>query len=195
MAASTDNEITQVMKIYNEHKFHFLYFDVEQQKYICINREFLLTINNKTIVAQFISTNWFQWKFDIKYDTEFMYVCVPEHLSYKVVEEIVNARDYHKLTFFVEFIIPKEKMQSYYTDLLCQNNNTMNSRIRFTQGETSRSDNIKEVALSDLNGSCRLYFDPDNDTNYEDILLMMLPSFEISKTCLDYTTIVDSLTC
>ena len=106
----------------------------------------------------------------------------------------MNACDYHKLTFFVEFIIPKEKMQSYYTDLLCQNNNTMNPRIRFTQSETSRSDTIKDIALSDLNGSCGLYFDTDNDTNYEDVILMMLPSFEISKTCLEYSVIADSLT-
>lgn len=107
-----NNEIeirdNQYMKYLNSNrknnvtKMMFLFKHQETNNYICNYHAFMLNASsNQHLVGQFISSNWFKERINVKHMLEFMIIEASKQASYDDIEEIVNNREEHELDAIV----------------------------------------------------------------------------------------------
>ena len=100
---------------YNGIKFVFLYkVDETVDKYYVINRSFVLTMTRTTMLGQYISSNWFNWKYDIKNDISFMIIGVDKDVSFIKLQHLLDINDFTSFKYTKSFTVSKDKLQTVY---------------------------------------------------------------------------------
>lgn len=179
---------TVAQTTYNSKKFMFLFYDTYKEKYVCVNRPFVLTLSDNKITGQFITTNWFKWAFSTECANKFMIVCVNEHSTSDNVESIVNAEDYYKLHFYKIFTLQQHAAETLYDDVYEKTRHAKNASTHFS---FYNHENATIEPFETFQMNVRLYFDTsdyiplDNDFvagHREDTVLLSLPSFELDRS-------------
>ena len=135
---------------YNDTKFVLLYKpSTSSSNYKAINRSFILTHTSTKLVGQYISSNWFNWKYNVSEDISFMIIGINKNMSFIKLQNLLDKNNFDSFDYMNSFTIKKEILQEIYD----------NQRPR---------DNINCISLKKdmiLSFTTRLYKNNDDDSN------------------------------
>ena len=154
-------------------KYLFLFYNQKTAMFECISRSFILTNYSEYTMGQFLSSNWFNYKFDITQDATFAVVGVPNEMNITEVASIVNQKEYGKLEFFTQFTI--------LSSILIEKYNLLNyqscSSVKIVSNDSTNSP--KTI----LGLAVRSFKNIDDTEDFETrYVLLSHPSFECDFT-------------
>jgi len=147
---------------YNGTKFVLLYkHSIDSSTYKAINRSFILTHTSTKLVGQYISSNWFNWKYNVSEDISFMIIGINKNMSFVKLNYLLEKKEFDQFDYRNSFTIKKEILQEIYD----------NQRPR----DTITCISLKKDMI--LSFTARLHKNNDDDSNK---LLISHPSFKLS---------------
>ena len=191
---------TSMTSEYNNKKFMFAYYDEFEERFTCIDRAFVLSVNEDTVVGQFITTNWFKWAFSTNKSARFMIVCVDTNVTSHQIENCISNSDYSRFHNYKVFTLGESGMKTLYYDIKNESESHPNSSKTFTFDRNENymiADNNVNTMNTDpqtnifesftLNArlfrNMRSYsqIEVAEDDYEQDTLLLSLPSFSFSR--------------
>ena len=150
----------------------FLFYNHSTDEFECSLRPFVLTQYSDNILGQFISSKWFNYKFNITQDITFIVVGVPIDMDRTEIIRIVKQEEHSKLHYHRQYSFSSISLEQYY------------NLLQFPSGEnvTLNSMTIQSSVLGSTLKLCiRIYKDFDDTSNSQTkYVLLSHPNFECS---------------
>ena len=180
MASGISNNETgmaSVVSTYNAKKCVFLYYDIFQSKFTCVQKPFILTITGEKIVGQFITTNWFKYPFSTNEHAQFMVVWVDDSMQYSTIERHVECERWDEFYSYKNFSFVPLVLQDIYQDLknVIVNEQNKSLQIEYENGNGNSM-------YSSFSLKARMYYNSQQDNYVQNTLLLSLPSFELTRS-------------